>query len=391
MTKDLHLTVTDTTTKPPTVDTRRLSWATSLFYFGMLAGLYPMSFALQRFNMGRVLGAVVIVWAAVCMLTAAVTTYKGLYVQRFFLGFVESVIPTGFMCIVSGFYTQSEQSLRQSWWFSSTGLFTIIGGALNYGFAQITGGGLKGWQYIYLLAGSLTFLFGLFCFAIPSSPVRAWFLTKEERFAAVERLRHGQTGVRCTKFKASQLREALLDVKVYLIFIMMASAYTMNGAVSGFGPLIVATFGWSTLQSILFQFPLGGLCFIVILVTGYLGSKFHNIRIFMLIFTCLPVIAGCAIIWKSTWSYHAAAPVVGYSITGFFGGTVSLIITLGMSNVAGHTKKSFMAGTIFLGYCVGNIVGPQLIFSKTKAKHYPALWLGLIIWYVSSSFSCNMN
>ncbi|KAI1019132.1 hypothetical protein LB503_009276 [Fusarium chuoi] len=125
MTTDLHLTIVDATTTPPTVDTRRLSWATSLFYFGMLAGLYPMTFALQRFNIGRVLGGVVV----------------GLYVQRFFLGFVESIIPTGFMCIVSGYYTQSEQSLRQSWWFSSTGLFTIIGGAMNYGFAQITGGG----------------------------------------------------------------------------------------------------------------------------------------------------------------------------------------------------------------------------------------------------------
>lgn len=130
----------------------------------------------------------------------------------------------------------------------------------------------------------------------------------------------------------------------------------MNGAVSGFGPLIVNTFGWNSLESIVFQFPLGGLCFIVILLTGYLGSKFSNIRLFMLILTCLPVIAGCAIIWKSEWTYHAAAPVIGYSITGFFGGTVSLIITIGMSNVAGHTKKSFMAATIFVAYCVGKLV-----------------------------------
>ncbi|KAL7805437.1 major facilitator superfamily domain-containing protein [Trichoderma aethiopicum] len=382
MTTDLHLSVVDSSTVPPTVDTRRLSWATSLFYFGMLGGLYPMTFALQRFDIGRILGAVVVLWATICMLTAAVTSWQGLYVQRFFLGFVESIIPTGFMCIVSSYYTQSEQSLRQSWWFSSTGLFTIVGGALNYGFAQISGGGLKRWQYIYLLAGSLTFLFGLFCFAIPNSPVSAWFLTKEERFAAVERLRHGQTGVRCTKLKASQLKEAVTDIKVWLIFLMMASAYTVNGAVSGFGPLIVSTFGWDSLHSILFQFPLGGLCFVVILATGYVGSKVNNVRVLMLVLTCLPVIAGCAIIWKSTWSFHAAAPVVGYSITGFFGGTVSLIITLGMSNVAGHTKKSFMAATIFVAYCVGNIVGPQLVWSQTKNRHYPALWLGLIICYI---------
>ncbi|KAJ5002779.1 hypothetical protein K4K48_012890 [Colletotrichum sp. SAR 10_66] len=379
MTSDLHLSVPTTTGG---VDTSRLSWATSLFYFGMLAGLYPMTYALQRFDIGRILGAVVIFWSGICMLTAAVTSHHGLYAQRFFLGFVESIIPTGFMCIVSGYYTQQEQSLRQSWWFSSTGLFTIVGGALNYAFAQIRAGDLRPWQYIYLLAGCLTFLFGVFCFALPNSPVSAWFLTADERFAAVERLRYGQTGVRCTKFKPAQLREALVDVKVYLVALMMASAYTMNGAVSGFGPLIVSTFGWTSLESILFQFPLGGLCFLVILATGYLGTRVPNIRILMLVVCCLPVIAGCALIWKSAWTRHAAAPVVGYSLTGFFGGVVSLIITLGMSNVAGHTKKSFMAATIFVAYCVGNIVGPQLVKSQSKAAHYPELWLGLIICYV---------
>jgi MFS family permease len=222
MTADLGLSVVSPS---GSVDTSRLSWATSLFYFGMLAGLYPLAFLLQRFDHPRlVLGSVVIIWSGVCMLTAAVTSWHGLYAQRFVLGFVESVIPTAFMTIIAGSYTQEEQALRQSWWFSSTGWWTIIGGGLNYGFAQVTGGGLRRWQYIYLLAGSLTFLFGLLCFALPDSPVTAWFLTEEERFAAVERLRAGQTGVRCVKFKRSQVKEALLDVKVWLVAVMMASA-----------------------------------------------------------------------------------------------------------------------------------------------------------------------
>ncbi|KAF1844216.1 MFS general substrate transporter [Cucurbitaria berberidis CBS 394.84] len=381
MTKDLSLSVVDTSTKPPRTDTSRLSWATSLFYFGMLAGLYPMTFALQRFNLGRILGGVVLLWSLICMLTAAVTTHQGLFAQRFFLGFVESVIPTGFMCIISGYYTQDEQALRQSWWFSSTGLFTIIGGALNYAFAQITTGSLRRWQYIYLLAGCLTFLFGIWCFFIPNSPVSAWFLTPAERIVAVERLRKGQTGVRCQKIKISQLREAFLDIKLWLVFILMASAYTVNGAVSGFGPLIVSTFGWSSLESILWQFPLGGLCLIAILLCGYMSSRIPNIRLILLIVNCLPVIAGCAMIWKSKWTYHAATPVAGYSIIGTFGAVVSQTIVIGMSNVAGATKKSAMAAAIFVAYCVGNIVGPQLIKSQRKIDHYPELWTGLIICY----------
>lgn len=148
------------------------------------------------------------------------TSHSGLLTA---LGFTESIIPTAFMLTVSGYYTQSEQALRQSWWFSGTGWFTVIGSALNYGFAQITGGALAPWQYIYVLAGGLTFLFGIWCIFLPNSPLEAWFLDSEERLVAVERLRAGQTGVRSHTIKGGQIKEAMLDVKVWLVALTMAA------------------------------------------------------------------------------------------------------------------------------------------------------------------------
>lgn len=136
-------------------------------------------------------------------------------------------MPTAFMTIVSGYYTQAEQSLRQALWFSGTGWFTIAGSALNYGFAQIRSGPLRPWQYIYVLAGALTALFGLlWCLVLPDSPLDAWFLSPEERLVAVERLRAGQTGVRALRrtIKPVQLREAALDVKIWLVALIMGSA-----------------------------------------------------------------------------------------------------------------------------------------------------------------------
>lgn len=87
-------------------------------------------------------------------------------------------------------------------------------------------------------------------------------------------------------------------------------------------------------------------------------------------------------IWKSTWGVRPAVPVIGYTLIGFFGPVVSLIISIGMANVAGATKKSVTAAAIFVAYCVGNIVGPQLVRSPSLKRHYPELWLGLVICYV---------
>jgi len=137
MRADLHLSVVvDPTTKPPKVSTQRLSWATSLFYFGMLAGLFPLTYLFQRFDVGKTVGSVVIIWGAVAMSTAGVTDFRGLYAQRFFLGFTESIVPTAFMIIISGWYSQAEQTWRQCLWLSSTGAMTVIG-AVSYLF-QVT-------------------------------------------------------------------------------------------------------------------------------------------------------------------------------------------------------------------------------------------------------------
>ncbi|KAI0599765.1 hypothetical protein F4775DRAFT_591224 [Biscogniauxia sp. FL1348] len=199
------------------------------------------------------------------------------------------------------------------------GHWTVIGGALNYGFAQIRADA-----------------------APPSSVPGTWFLTSE-------RLRLGQTGAWCSRSGGAARREDLAPRDRDGVGVhdqRRRVGVRVDGARSTFN---------------LFQFHLGGLCLSAILLTGWLGSWYRLIRIAMLFVCCLPVIAG---------------------ITGTFGAAASQSITLGVSNVAGYTEKSFTSATIFVAYCIGNIVGPQLIRSQTKVYHYPELWLGLIIWLV---------
>jgi hypothetical protein len=71
-------------------------------------------------------------------------------------------------------------------------------------------------KIIYILLGGLAIIVGI-CVLIwfPDSPVHARILTKEERIAALERVRDDQGG---TENKTiDQIMEALLDIRTWLI------------------------------------------------------------------------------------------------------------------------------------------------------------------------------
>lgn len=71
----------------------------------------------QRFPVERVAACVIALWGVNLMLTIECHDYKGLYANRFFLGFLEAGLSPMLMIIVASFYKKTEQPLRLgSWW-----------------------------------------------------------------------------------------------------------------------------------------------------------------------------------------------------------------------------------------------------------------------------------
>lgn len=89
----------------------RYSMAAAIFFLGFIAGVYPASQLAQRYPVERVAGGLVLLWGICFILTAACTTYQGLYAQRFFLGALEAGISPIFMLVVGQFYRKDEQAL----------------------------------------------------------------------------------------------------------------------------------------------------------------------------------------------------------------------------------------------------------------------------------------
>lgn len=77
-------------------------------------------------------------------------------------------------------------------------------------------------------------------------------------------------------------------------------------------------------------------------------------------------IVGAALIYTSNdlWTDFAGLALLGIYSTG-----MPLSLAMISSNVGGFTKRATVSSLLFLAYCTGNIIGPQLFFAREAPKY----------------------
>ena len=69
---------------------------------------------------------------------------------------------------------------------------------------------------------------------------------------------------------------------------------------------------------------------------------------------------------------HKIGRLIGYYFTQASPTAFVCILSLISTNVAGWTKKTTVAALYLIGYCVGNIIGPQIFREKDSPQYRPA-------------------
>ena len=106
------------------------------------------------------------------------------------------------------------------------------------------------------------------------------------------------------------------------------------------------------------QMPGNAIQIVSLLLSGYISSRFPNMRcITMITGNLICVGAGGALVAlepEQKWSRLVALWMCSCQSVGF-----AIGLTLVSANIAGYTKKQVTGAAVFVGYCVGNIIGPQ--------------------------------
>ncbi|KFY11409.1 hypothetical protein V492_04490 [Pseudogymnoascus sp. VKM F-4246] len=361
-----------------------LAWCSGIFYFGYMGFSFPSAYLVVRLPIGRYLSLVVVLWGGILMTTAGCKSFGGLMAQRFFLGVAEAAVAPGFSLITGMFYLRKEQPIRQAGWFIGNCVALILGGLVAYGVLLIPNPPIPHWKLLFVIEGTVTVAYGvLMFFVLPDSVSTAWFLKPEERLIALARTLKNKTGIMDNgKFQWPQFWEALRDPQTWLLVLYTFCINLPNGAITTFQPLIIQGMGFSSLKAILLGLPSGGAEIVFLVMTSFLASYLPNARVLLMIFNTVVSLVGMVLVYCLD---SQAGRMTGLVFAVVFAMNIPISLSLITSNVAGFTKRSIVSSLMFIGYCAGNIVGPQF-FLSSEAPIYKSGLASSLAGYSFSTF-----
>ena len=360
------------------------SWVGSIFYFGYLFFEYPANILLQKFPLAKTVSTAVIIWGIILMCHAACQNAASFLVCRFLLGVFESFMNPAFMMLTSQWWKQKEHFMRSCLWFGFQGFGNWMGAGISHGLATyrgVDGHSFESWRLLHIITGVMTIFLGIVSILhIPDIPTKAWFLNEKDKKHAVERIRENQQGFGNKKYKKYQVLEAFRDPATYLAFIYAFTYATANGSFTNFGTILLnQDFGFSTTTSLLMGMPGGALDIIYSPFLAYVNYKFmKNRRLISCAITNCITIIGMSLL---NFTDHKGSRLAGYYTFYITTAVMSGMLSIVSSNVAGHTKKSTVTTLFFVGYCVGNISGPQT-FKGSEAPNYHSAKATLLACYI---------
>ncbi|KAK7024758.1 major facilitator superfamily domain-containing protein [Favolaschia claudopus] len=265
---DLHIT------------TAQFAWFASIFYIGYLVSAEPMTWMLQRYPTGPVLGVICFLWGIVDY--GGESILLGTMVNRFILGILEACVT--YVPLFGAFWWKlDEQPVRHLTWYCFNGVASIFGDFLAYGLGHATHSKVPPWALIFLALGGFTTLWGAFIFfTLPDSPVFARFLSQRQKAIAIKRVAGNRVGTKNKVFKLYQLIQAFNDPKTYILFIASVAAQIPNGVVSNFSSIIINGMGFTPFQTTLLDIPSNLVQIVSLVLSGYLAGRFRNSRAIMM-------------------------------------------------------------------------------------------------------------
>ncbi len=157
--------------------------AAGLFFLGYCVFEVPSNLILERVGARRWIARIMITWGLVAMATTFVGSAWAFMAARVLLGVAEAGFFPGIVLFFTYWFPASERARTGALFMTAAPVAVIVGAPLSTWILQLDGmGGLRGWQWLFLIEGVPAVVLGLIVLAVLTDrPEDAGWLAPAER------------------------------------------------------------------------------------------------------------------------------------------------------------------------------------------------------------------
>lgn len=219
-----------------------------IFFWGYFLFEIPSNLMLEKFGARLWMCRIMVTWGLISMATAFVQGPTSFYILRFLLGLAEAGLYPGMILYMTYWFPQATRARFIALFLAAVPAASVIGAPIS-GWLLGFDGILHGWQWMLLLEGLPSLVFGIaVLWLLPDRPATAKWLSAEEKRILETRLadeRRGDTG----KHTMSGFWEMLTDKRIWIFIIPDFSIVIGLYGMGLWMPQMIKDLGFSNLET----------------------------------------------------------------------------------------------------------------------------------------------
>ncbi|PMD55218.1 MFS general substrate transporter [Hyaloscypha bicolor E] len=352
------------------MSSNEFNFVSTIYYIPYIIAEAPSNLFIKRMLPSRWLSRIIVSWGVVMACHAAVKNKEGLYAARFFLGLAEAGLFPGVILQLCYWYRPDEMSRRLLYFYILGNFSTVISGVLAYAFDGVSGnGGLSGWQWLFLVEGLITIIFGVILyFLLPDFPPTARWLTEKEKAFIQARLPKNAPREAESNFNFREIIIQLKDFKMWLFTLCWATFTVGTSGLTFYQPTVVANLGFTSIsKSQLLNIPTAFLTVGIIAIFGLWADTARLPRPLFPLFFLIIIMACYSVLYTfpNTGGVYAATIIASAFASSWY----PMMWPWRVQTTSRATGSAFSIGFVNSYGQIGGALGPQ-IFRSQYAPHY---------------------
>ncbi len=212
--------------------------AAGMFFAGYFFFQLPSNLVLEKCGVRRWISALMVAWGVISCLMIFIRGPVSFYGMRFLLGAAEAGFFPGIILYMKRWFPANARGRAVAWFMTANPLAGIIGSPISGALMGISGAGLSGWQWMFLMEGLPAIVLGVTVFwTLSDNPREAAWLKGEEQEWLLAKLALEQQAE--SSFKKANLVQVLISPKIWMLSLVYFGVSTTMYGVTLWLPSVI--------------------------------------------------------------------------------------------------------------------------------------------------------